>query len=96
MPSYVKNSNEIVLTLQAIKELDDYTFLLTADDALMCPNINAEEGLIFLTLALDNMIFKVGPIRPRKEIINAIKLLLRCNVFQFGDVHHRQKEVGAM
>ena len=58
----------------------------------MCPNINIEEGLMFLTIALDNLIFKVEPDWPRREIINDIKLLLRFNVFQFGDTFCRQNE----
>ena len=62
----------------------------------MCPNTNKEEGLTFLTIALDNLIFRVDSRWPRKEIINDIKLLLRFNVFQFGDTCYRQKEGGEM
>ena len=69
---------------KCLNKLDDNIFLFTADSTAMHPNINIEEGLKVLTLALDNLIFKVQPNWPRREIINAIKLLLRFNVFQFG------------
>ena len=62
----------------------------------MYPNINAEEGLTFLTLASNNLIFKVQPNWPRREIISAMQLSLRFNVFQFGDTYYRQKEGGVM
>ena len=67
--------------------------MFAADATAMCPNINTEEGLVFLTIALENLIFKVESGWPRKENINAIKLLLRCNAFQFGDMYYRQKNV---
>ena len=58
-PSYFKKSNDIVLMLNARDDLDDDMFLFTADAIAMCPNINTEEGLMFLTIALDKLIFKV-------------------------------------
>ena len=45
IPSYVKNSNEILLILRCFNALDDNVFLFTADAAAMCPTINTEEGL---------------------------------------------------
>ena len=39
--------------------MDDNTFLFTADDTTMNPNIDTEEGLRFLTIALDSLIFRV-------------------------------------
>ena len=54
--------------------------------------MNTEKGLMLLTMSLDNLICKVDPNWPRKEIINAIKLLLWFNAFQIGDVCCRQKE----
>ena len=66
MTSYVKNSNEIVLILNDLEELDDDKFLFEADAIAMHPNIKTEEGLVFLTIALDNLIFKVDLNWPRK------------------------------
>ena len=93
--SYVKNSNDTVLMLNALEELDDNMFF-TACATAMHPNMSIEEGLTFLKIELNKLIFKADRNRPRKEIINTIKLLLWFNVFQFGDTCYRQKEGGAM
>ena len=87
IPSHVKKSNEIAIILRYINELDDKMFLFAEDATSMQPNANTEEGLTYLTLELDNLMFKAEANWPRRDIINAIKLLLRCNVFQFGDAY---------
>ena len=66
---------------KCLNTLDDNIFLFTAYSAVIHPNINIEEGLKVLTLALDNLIFKVQPNWPRREIITAMQLLLRFNEF---------------
>ena len=94
--SYVKNSKDITLALRCLIVLDDNVFLFTADTTAIYPNINIEERLTFLTLSLENLIFKVGLNGHRKEIINTMKLLLIFNVFQFRETYYRQKEGGEM
>ena len=78
----------MVLMIRTLNELDNNVFLSAADATSMCPNINTEEGLAFLTIVLDNLMFKVEPNWPRTEIINATKLLLRFNVFQFRGTYY--------
>ena len=92
-PSYEKNSNGTVLMLKCLNELEVNIFLFTSDATVMCPNIDTEEGLTFLTSELDNLIFKVEHNCPIREIITAIKPLLIFNVLQFGDACYRQKGV---
>ena len=82
-----------MLVLNALDELDDNMFLFTSDETAMCPNMKTEELLMFLTLALNNLIFKVEPNWPRTDVINAIKLLLRFNVFQFECTCYRKNRV---
>ena len=91
MPSYAKNSHDIALLLNSFNEIDENMFLFTKNDTSMCPNINTEEGLTFLTIDIDNLIFKVKPDWPRKETITVLKSLLRFNVFQFGDAYYGKK-----
>ena len=59
MNSRVKNSNNTGLMIRALNELDDNLFLFTEDAKEMFPKINTEEGLAFLTISLDILIFKV-------------------------------------
>ena len=68
-PSYVKNSTDIVLMLNALDELEDVIFLFATDATTMCPNINTEEGLIFLKIILNKLIFKVDPNSPKKLLM---------------------------
>ena len=79
IPSYEKKSHEIVVMLNSFNEIDKNMFIFTSDDTEMCSDVNTEERLTFLTIALDNLIFKVNPNGPRKEIITALKLLVRFN-----------------
>ena len=44
-PSCVKNSNDAVLILNVLDELDDDIFLFAADAIAIHPSINTEEGL---------------------------------------------------
>ena len=81
IPSYVKNSNEIVLKINCLNELDENAFLFAVDATAMHPNSNPEEKLMFLKLELYNLTFKVEPSWPSRGIINAIKVLLRFNAF---------------
>ena len=62
----------------------------------MYPNVKTEEGLTFLIAALNAHVFKVRLIWPRKQILLAIKLLLKCNTFHFDYACFRQKGSGAM
>ena len=62
----------------------------------MNPNIITEEGLAFLNLALDVLIFKVRLSYPIKVIISEVQILLRFNIFQFVGTHYRKKVGGAM
>ena len=45
--------------IRVLNELDDNLFLFTEDAKEMFPKINTEEGLAFLTISLDILIFKV-------------------------------------
>ena len=60
-PSYVQTSNDIALMLNTLEELDDDMFLFAADAKATHPNMSTEEGLMFLTIALDNLNFKACP-----------------------------------
>ena len=72
-------------TLRAFRKVYDDIFVTTCDTEAMHPNVNADEGLAFIMAALDQFILKVKPIWPRKKFLSAIRLLLKCNMFQFED-----------
>ena len=74
---------------------EDY-FISTCDAEAMYPNVKTEEGLTFLIAARDAHIFKVRLNWPRKQLLLAIKLILKCNVFQFDHTYFRKIGAGAM
>ena len=82
-PSYAKNSNYSVLTLKFLNVIDKNIFLFTANATENFPNIKTEDGLRFLMLELDNLIFKLESNWLRNEYLTDTKLLLSFSVFQF-------------
>ena len=67
----------------------DDIFVTTCDIEAMHPNIKTEEGLVFMIVALDAFSLKVNPGWPRNQLVLAIILLLKCNVFQLDDACFR-------
>ena len=61
MHKFAKNSNSIVAMIKCFDIVENNIFLLIDDAKVMHPNDNDEEGLAFLMLALDTLIFKVRP-----------------------------------
>ena len=59
IPSYVKNSDDIINILNSFNNVLEYYYVFTADAVAMYPNIDTEEGLTFIIIALDNYIFKI-------------------------------------
>ena len=75
--------------LKDFKIVYDNIFITTCDAEEMCPNISTEEGFAFVMAALDSFVFKVKPSWPRRQLLLAIRLLLKCNVFQLDDAYFR-------
>ena len=90
--TYIKNSGDVLRILRDFRLVFDDIFVTTCDAEAMYPNINTEEGLAFIMAALGAFIFKVKPGWPRNQLLLAIRLLLKLNVFQFDDTHFRQIE----
>ena len=94
--THIKNSDDVLGILRGFGLVFEDVFIATCDAEAMHPNINTEEGLAFVMVALDAFMFKTKPGWPRKQLLLAIRLLLKCNVFQFDDTYFRQIEGGAM
>ena len=74
----------------------DDVFMTTCDAEAIYPNVNTKEGLGFIMVALGNFIYRVKPGWPRNQLLLAIRLPLKCYVFQFDDTCFRQIEGDAM
>ena len=70
--------------------MDESIFISACDAEAMYSNTKIEEGLAFIIVDLDSFIFKVKLNWPRKQLLLAIRLVLKYNFFQFDDVYFFQ------
>ena len=75
--------------MKDFKIIYDDIFVINYDEEAMYPNISTDEGLSFAMAALDSFLFKVTPIWTKRYLLLAIRLMLKCNVFQFDDAYFR-------
>lgn len=94
--SCIRNLDNAVIALDNVGEVDENMHVFTADTVAIHLKIDEEEGLVFIALAPNTGMHNAKPSWLRKEIMLVIKLLLKFNVFQFGDIFYREKEGGAM
>ena len=91
-PSYVKHSNDGVLTHKCLNAIDNTIFLFISNATEDFTNTKTEEGLAFLTLESDNLILRLESYWTRNEHITDTNLLLIFSDFQFGENIRRQKK----
>lgn len=89
-PSYIKDSNELVLHLDSLK-FDKNVLFFTADVVNLYPSIDINEGLISLEEAMN--LFKTDN---AKLILELCKWTLMNNYFSFNNVIYKQIKGVAM
>lgn len=94
--SHIKDSDDLLGELKKFGPIEGDAFMSTSDAVAMCLNIRTDEGIMFLIAALDACLFKARLDWPRKQLLKAIELMLKFNVFRFENLHFRQKEGAAM
>ena len=85
----MKNSDDVIRILRDFGLVFEDVFVTTCNAEAMCPNMNTEEGLDFAMTALDAFVLKIKLGWPRNQLLLVIRLLLKCNVFQFDDACFR-------
>ena len=90
--SYFKDSIELKKQLDALT-LPDNARLFTADAVSMYTNIPTEKGLHIVAQYLQNRFANEVPAR---AVMAALKIVMRNNIFQFGDLFFRQRTGTAM
>ena len=58
----------------------------------MCPNIDTDEGItaILLSFELNTIEYDTSK-TPVPQLIKALRLMITCNVFRFGDTYCRER-----
>ena len=60
-------------------------YLVSPDAKSMCPNIDTEEGIAAMLLSFDlNIVNFNTDSMPIKQLMRALRLLMKCNVFKFA------------
>ena len=92
----IKKYDDVIRKLNSFQCVSSNMHITACDAVAMYPNIHTDQGLALISMALDTFVFKVRPGWPRKQTTLAIKILLKCDVFEFGDTYYKQLQGGAM
>ena len=88
----IRDSDDFIKKLKALGKIEDNEFFFTSDAVAMCPNINIEEGVASLLLSHETDLLKFGDNFPIKQLIRALRILMKHNVFKFGSTYYLQKD----
>ena len=94
LPSFVRNSSDVVDALNTINEsniINNNTRILIADAVSMYTNIDPIEGISIISKYINLYQQEHPPNSPPKEfIIQLLDLVMKYNIFKFGNTWWRQ------
>ena len=92
IPTYVKDTQQIIDELRAIDDLPPNTYLVTADADAMYDNIDTDHAIEVISAWLDEL--STHPNFPKDFPLAAVKwamaTIMRNNIFTFGVLHFLQ------
>ena len=96
VPTYLKDSRQLVLRLKELGPLPPGARLFTADAVGMYTNINTDHGIATIDDWLDDYSDELPDMFPVAAVKEALKMVLQNNVFEFGDSFFEQRSGCAM
>lgn len=98
IPSYMKDSNDLLLRLKDMGRLPPHARLFTMDAVSMYSNINTEHAIEVISAWLDNLDLEGNGIfnYPLAAVKEAMKLVMENNYFEWGDLYFHQLTGTAM
>ncbi|KAL7491032.1 hypothetical protein ACHAWT_001425 [Skeletonema menzelii] len=101
IPSYLKDSGDLLDHLKQFNRLPPNAFLFTADARSMYTNINTDHALEVIGKWLDDLessgqLRDKGIIIPIEALKEALALVMQNNIFEFGDMYFLQLTGTAM
>jgi hypothetical protein len=96
LPSFIASSWELKNSLTALPPLPRSARLFTCDAVGMYTNIDTDHALTVIATFLDSHPLALALDLPSKALISALDLVMRCNLFQFGDTYWKQLSGTAM
>ena len=84
--TFSRDLDHLIKKLYDLGEIKPNEYLSTDNVIVMHPNIDAEEGMSVPLLSFElNIVNCNTDSNPIKQLIRYIFLLMKCNVFNFGD-----------
>ena len=96
VPTYIRDSEELMTKLKQLGRLDPRAKLFTTDAVSMYTNIDTDHALQQLKVAFDRLKDKLSPDFPADLVLEALSIIMKNNVFQFGDTFWLQLNGTAM
>ena len=90
VPSYIKNSDELIKKLNKLGRCPLNARLFTADADSMYTNIDTPHAIEVISKWLDNLSPNLHEHYPLEAVKEAMKIVMTNNIFQFGDAYFLQ------
>lgn len=92
LPTYIKDSNQLLEELASLGALPPNAKLATADANSMYTNIDTDHAILVIGLWLDSLQInnQLPPNFPLGAIKEAMELVMRNNIFEWGDMYFLQ------
>ena len=98
VPTYVKDTSQVLQDLRAINDLPSHAYIFTADANAMYNNIDTAHAIEIISNWLDELSLRPNFPKdfPLKAVKEAMIIIMQNNVFEFGDICFLQLLVTAM
>ena len=88
VPTYLRDSHDLLARLRNLDGLPSNARLFTADAVSMYTNIDTDHALSVIGTWMDNLELPAG--FPLRAVKDAMQLVMRNNLFEWGDTYFRQ------
>ena len=96
LPSYIKDSNELLSTIDILPQLPINAKIATTDATSMYTNISTEEGIKVIKKYLETFGHETGEDLPIDLICALLEIVMTTNIFKFGNSWWKQIDGTAM
>ena len=95
IPSYIKDSEDLQRQLTSLR-IPPNTRIFTCDAISMYTNIDVDHSILIIKTWLQTFQHELPPNFPSSFLVTAITVIMKNNVFSFGDTHWLQRTGTAM
>ena len=90
IPSYIRDSHELLAKMKTLGRLPPGAKVFTADANSMYTNIDTEHAIRVISAWLDSLSDQLPLDFPVNAVKEAMKIVMRNNIFEWGDIYFRQ------